>query len=65
MTATVQLYEVQLDENETIIGGTGSCIVSGCGCQGFVSLGSTAPDPTCIGVNAAGGTCDHLMSQHS
>jgi hypothetical protein len=26
---------------------------------------STAPDPTCIGRNAAGGTCNHLQSQHS
>jgi len=56
---------IQLDENETIVLATGSCTVSGCGCQAFVSAQSTAPDPTCIGRNAAGGTCNHLMSEHN
>ena len=56
---------LQRDEQDIIIGGTGACTVEGCGCQAFVSAQSTAPDPTCIGINAAGGTSNHLMSEHS
>jgi hypothetical protein len=46
--------KAEVDENGTIIGGTGSCTVSGCGCQAFVA----APGGSgthCIGRNAAGG----------
>ena len=56
---------MEVDESEIITGGTGACTVEGCGCQAFVSAQSTAPDPTCVGRNAAGGTCNHLMSEHS
>lgn len=56
---------MELEECEIIIDGAGACTVAGCGCQAFVSAASTAPDPTCIGRNAAGGTCNHLMSEHS
>ena len=45
--------------------GTGSCRTPGCGCSQFVApLGSPGSNH-CIGVNAAGGTCNHLKSDHN
>ena len=52
-------------ESEVIFAGDGACNVAGCGCQGFLLfVGDTQADPICVGRNAAGGTCDHLKSQH-
>jgi hypothetical protein len=45
--------------------GVGPCMVAECGCREFIkALGSTAEDPTCVGANAAGGSCNHLKSEH-
>jgi hypothetical protein len=64
MKGTAEVEEPQ--GKEIIIGGDGNCTVQGCGCQAFVKApSSTSPDPTCVGLNAAGGTCNHLMSQHN
>ena len=43
--------------------GTGPCTIEGCGCEAFVP----APGGSgthCIGRNAAGGTCNHLIDEH-
>lgn len=55
---------VQPDEDDAITDGTGRFTVPDCGCQSFLPSASTALDATCIGRNAAGGTCNHLKSQH-
>jgi len=44
--------------------GTGYCKITGCGCQGF-SPASGRYNYHCIGKNAAGGTCNHLINDHN
>ncbi len=47
--------------------GTGPCMVAGCGCEAFSASPAGPNFPgggTCIGRNAAGGTCNHRKDQH-
>ena len=40
--------------------GTGACSVDGCGCPQYLDNRGT-----CWNINSAGGTCNHLASQHA
>lgn len=49
-----------LQHNHGPMMGTGPCKVAGCGCPGY-----KGSEGTCFNLNSAGGTCNHLESDHA
>ena len=50
---------LQEEHNHNHIMGAGACKVAGCGCPKYIDS-----EGTCFNTNSAGGTCNHLESDH-